>query len=105
VTLSEDVFRRNETHHQVGVSPDCGQGLTYRSTTARFPMNHTLVAIFLFATTVFAQDHEMLQHFDYDRKAPLDVQEIGVVLKSVVRSRSMTSLTRAPRADGCRRTW
>ena len=41
-------------------------------------MNHTLVAIFLFATTVFAQDHEMLQHFDYDRKAPLDVQEIGV---------------------------
>jgi dienelactone hydrolase len=41
-------------------------------------MNHTLVAIFLFATTVFAQDHEMLQHFDYDRKAPLDVQESGV---------------------------
>jgi dienelactone hydrolase len=41
-------------------------------------MNHTLVALFLFATTVFAQDREMLQHFDYDRKAPLDVQEIGV---------------------------
>jgi dienelactone hydrolase len=41
-------------------------------------MNHTLVAIFVFATTVLAQDREMLRHFDYNRKAPLDVQESGV---------------------------
>jgi hypothetical protein len=41
-------------------------------------MNHTLIAILLFATTVLAQDREMLRHFDYDQKAPLDVQEAGV---------------------------
>ena len=41
-------------------------------------MNHALVAILLFATTVLAQDRKMLRHFDYDQKAPLDVQEIGV---------------------------
>jgi dienelactone hydrolase len=41
-------------------------------------MNHALVASLLFASTVFAQEREMLRHFDYDQKAPLDVQEIGV---------------------------
>src|SRR6266850_6031684 len=41
-------------------------------------MNHTLAAILLFATALFAQDREMLRHFDYDQKARLDVQEMGV---------------------------
>jgi len=41
-------------------------------------MKHALVAFFLFATTLFAQDPEMLRHFDYDQKAALDVQEAGV---------------------------
>lgn len=40
-------------------------------------MHHALIAILLFATTVLAQDHEMLRHFDYDQKAPLDVRESG----------------------------
>jgi cephalosporin-C deacetylase-like acetyl esterase len=41
-------------------------------------MTRTLAAIFLFASTVFAQDQEMLRHFDYDQKAPLDIKEAGV---------------------------
>jgi len=41
-------------------------------------MKHALVAFFLVATTVLAQDPEMLRHFDYDPKAALDVQEMGV---------------------------
>lgn len=43
-------------------------------------MKDTFVAIlfFLLTTTVLAQDGEMLRHFDYDQKAPLDVREIGV---------------------------
>lgn len=41
-------------------------------------MKRALAAIFLFASTLFAQDPEMLRHFDYDQKAPVDVQEVGV---------------------------
>jgi cephalosporin-C deacetylase-like acetyl esterase len=36
------------------------------------------VVLALLAATLFAQDPEMLRHFDYDQKAPLDVQEVGV---------------------------
>ena len=41
-------------------------------------MMRTLAAIFLFASTLFAQDPELLRHFDYDQKAPLDIKEVGV---------------------------
>ena len=43
-------------------------------------MSRVVVAIFLFASTLFAQsvDTQLLRHFDYDQKAPLDVQEAGV---------------------------
>lgn len=32
----------------------------------------------LFASTFIVQDPELLHHFDYDQKAPLDIQESGV---------------------------
>jgi cephalosporin-C deacetylase-like acetyl esterase len=43
-------------------------------------MSRVVVAIFLFASTLFAQnvDAALLHHFDYDQKSPLDVQEAGV---------------------------
>src|SRR6266852_9983755 len=41
-------------------------------------MKRVLVAFFLIASTLLAQDAGMLRHFDYDQKASLDVQEIGV---------------------------
>ena len=41
-------------------------------------MTRTLVAILLFASTLFAQDADLLRHFDYDQKAPLDIKEAGV---------------------------
>ena len=41
-------------------------------------MRHSVVAIFLFAPVLMAQDPEMLRHFDYAQGAPLDVQEAGV---------------------------
>jgi hypothetical protein len=43
-------------------------------------MSCVVVAIFLFASTLFAQnvDAALLQHFDYDQKGPLDMQEAGV---------------------------
>ena len=45
-------------------------------------MVRALAAIFLFVSTLFAQlfaqDAELLRHFDYDQKAPLDIQEAGV---------------------------
>jgi len=41
-------------------------------------MKFALVSCLLFATTLFAQDREMLRHFDYDQKATLDVREAGV---------------------------
>jgi hypothetical protein len=41
-----------------------------------------LAAILLFVSTLlaqlFAQDEELLRHFDYDQKAPIDVREAGV---------------------------
>jgi len=37
-----------------------------------------LAATFLLASTLFAQDPELLRHFDYDQKAPIDVQEVGI---------------------------
>jgi cephalosporin-C deacetylase-like acetyl esterase len=37
-----------------------------------------LAAILLFTSTLSAQDPEVLRHFDYDQKAPLDIQEVGV---------------------------
>ena len=43
-------------------------------------MSRVVVTIFLFASTLFAQnvDAALVRHFDYDSKAPLDVQEAGV---------------------------
>jgi cephalosporin-C deacetylase-like acetyl esterase len=43
----------------------------------RFDMR-ALATLLLSAATVFAQDPSLLQHFDYDQKAPLDVQEAGI---------------------------
>jgi len=41
-------------------------------------LKRLLAAIFLLASTLFAQDPELLRHFDYDQKAPLDIKEAGV---------------------------
>lgn len=41
-------------------------------------MRRVVVAIFFFISTLFAQDADLLRHFDYDQKAPLDIQEAGV---------------------------
>ncbi|HEX7680939.1 MAG TPA: hypothetical protein VF713_22575, partial [Thermoanaerobaculia bacterium] len=41
-------------------------------------MIRTLATMALFASTLSAQDAELLRHFDYDQKAPLDIQEAGV---------------------------
>src|SRR6202162_1498076 len=43
-------------------------------------MSRVVVAIFLLASTLCAQnvDAALLRHFDYDQKAPLDIQEAGV---------------------------
>jgi len=40
----------------------------------------TLLAVILLiaASPLFAQDADLLRHFDYDQKAPLDIQETGV---------------------------
>lgn len=37
-----------------------------------------LISTVLLAVPLFAQDAELLRHFDYDQKAPLEVQEVGV---------------------------
>jgi cephalosporin-C deacetylase-like acetyl esterase len=53
-------------------------GALYR----RSAVARALAAILLFVSTLlaqlFAQDAALLRHFDYDQKAPLDVQEAGV---------------------------
>jgi hypothetical protein len=42
-------------------------------------MRLLLSAILLIAPLPsFAQDADLLRHFDYDQKAPLDMQEVGV---------------------------
>jgi len=41
-------------------------------------MTRCVAMVFLFSASLFAQDAEMLRHFDYDRKASLDIQEMGV---------------------------
>lgn len=42
-------------------------------------MRKLLLAFLLcFVLPLFAQDADLLRHFDYDQKAPLDLQEIGV---------------------------
>jgi len=41
-------------------------------------MIRTLASIVLFASTLFAQDAELMRHFDYDQRAPIDIQEAGV---------------------------
>lgn len=41
-------------------------------------MTRTLATVLLLASALFAQDQEMLRHFDYDQKAALDIQEAGV---------------------------
>jgi dienelactone hydrolase len=38
----------------------------------------TLATLLLFVSTLFAQDPAILHHFDYDQKAPLDIQEVSV---------------------------
>jgi cephalosporin-C deacetylase-like acetyl esterase len=45
---------------------------------------HALVALFLFAPSLLAQDPQMLRHFDYAREAPLDVQETRVETRAEV---------------------
>jgi len=47
-------------------------------------MTHMLAAIVLFVLTLFAQDSEMLRHFAYDQKAPLDIKEADVARRGQV---------------------
>jgi dienelactone hydrolase len=44
---------------------------------ASFPMK-ILIPLLLLVVPALAQDADLLRHFDYDQKAPLDVQEIGI---------------------------
>jgi hypothetical protein len=37
-----------------------------------------LAAILFNAASVFAQDTELIRHFDYDQNAPLGIKQIGV---------------------------
>ena len=41
-------------------------------------MTRVVLIVSLFVSALFAQDSSLLRHFDYDQKAPLDIQEIGV---------------------------
>jgi len=41
-------------------------------------MTRIAAVVFLFVSALFAQDASLLRHFDYDQKAPLDIQETGV---------------------------
>lgn len=41
-------------------------------------MARIAIAMFLFVSTLFAQDAALLRHFDYDQKAPLDIREVSV---------------------------
>jgi cephalosporin-C deacetylase-like acetyl esterase len=41
-------------------------------------MTRIVPVVFLFVSTLFAQDPSLLRHFDYDQKAPLEIQEVGV---------------------------
>src|SRR5216684_2939064 len=48
-------------------------------TTTRAVRFILLIGIFLIgAPTLFAQDAELIHHFDYDQKAPLNIRQIGV---------------------------
>jgi cephalosporin-C deacetylase-like acetyl esterase len=55
-------------------------------------MSRLVVAIFFFVSTLLAQnvDAEFLLHFDYDQKAPLDVQEAGVEQRGDVAIRDIS---------------
>jgi dienelactone hydrolase len=41
-------------------------------------MSRVVIAFLFFVSTLYAQDAELLRHFDYDQKAPLDLQEGSV---------------------------
>lgn len=41
-------------------------------------MIRSAAAVLFLASTLFAQDPALLRHFDYDQKAPVDLQEAGV---------------------------
>jgi dienelactone hydrolase len=41
-------------------------------------MSRAVIALFFLVSTLLAQDPELLRHFDYDEKAPLDIHEAGV---------------------------
>ena len=41
-------------------------------------MTRIVPVVFLIVSTLFAQDASLLRHFDYDQKAPLEIQEVGV---------------------------
>ena len=43
-----------------------------------------LAILLLFASTLFAQDPAILHHFDYEQKAPLDIQEVSVAQRAEV---------------------
>src|ERR1035441_7153224 len=44
----------------------------------------TLATLLLLASTLFAQDPAILHHFDYEQKAPLDIQEVSVAQRAEV---------------------
>jgi cephalosporin-C deacetylase-like acetyl esterase len=44
----------------------------------------SLAILLLLASTLFAQDPAILHHFDYEQKAPLDIQEVSVAQRAEV---------------------
>jgi cephalosporin-C deacetylase-like acetyl esterase len=44
----------------------------------------TFATLLLFASILFAQDPAILHHFDYEQKAPLDIQEVSVAQRAEV---------------------
>src|SRR5947207_15317580 len=41
-------------------------------------MRESFASLLLLSATLFAQNAEMLRHFDYDQKTALDIQEVGL---------------------------
>jgi len=68
-------------------------------------MSRVVVVLFFFASTLFARnvDAALQRHFDYDQKAPVDVQEAGVEQRGDVKT--TTFPTPVQRVDACRGIW
>ena len=63
----------------------------------------TFATLLLFASILFAQDPAILHHFDYEQKAPLDIQEVSVAQRAEVAIHDISYAS--PKGDGYPLTW